>query len=197
MFDRAAIADRVANMLVRSRMDAGLSQQQIAKALGKSVKTISNWEKGYGAPDAVTQMEWFDVCGLNELPYLLAKNYPETYADLSVKSDFKDIKAGVIKYLQEIASEQEIRQLSFCMMGNTGSAWSQQLNMLTAYNHCPMSNRVVISQMILDNYTINKIQGNLVCPDNIQPDMASLKKATDQGRDAISNGHEGYAFTGK
>ena len=42
MFNRMAVADKVANMLVRSRTDAGLSQRQMAKALGKSIKTISN-----------------------------------------------------------------------------------------------------------------------------------------------------------
>ena len=197
MFDRAAVADRVANMLVKSRMDAGLSQQQLAKALGMSVKTISNWEKGYGAPDAVTQMQWFDVCGLNELPYLLAKNYPETYANLSVNSDFKEIRAGVIKYIQEISDEQEIRQLAFCIMGNTGSSWKQQLNMLTAHNHCTMRSRVAVAQTVYDNYSIEEIKGELVCTESIKPDMDALKAATNQGRDAIYNGHDGYAFTGK
>lgn len=197
MFNRMAVADKVANMLVRSRTDAGLSQRQMAKALGKSIKTISNWEKGYGSPDAVTQMEWFDVCGLNELPYLLAKNYPEIYTDLSITSDLKDIKAAIIKYIQDISDEGEIRQLAFCMFGNTGSSWKQQLNMLTAHNHCSMRSRVSVAQNIYDNYNIEKIKGELVCPDNIQPDMNALKAATNKGRDAIFNGHDGYASTGK
>lgn len=197
MFDRLAVVDRVASMLARSRHDAGLSQKQMAKALGKSIKTIQNWESGYGAPDAVTQMQWFDVCGVNELPYLLAKNYPDIYADLTFKSNLEDIKAAVVKYIQDISDEQEIRQLAFCILGNTGSSWKQQLNMLTAHNHCTMRSRVAIAQAVYDNYNIEEIKGELVCTGNIKPDMEALKAATNKGRDAIYNGHDGYAFTGK
>lgn len=197
MFNRAEVADRVANMLKRARNDAGLSQREVAKALGKSIKTVQNWESGYGAPDSVTQMEWFYICGVNELPYLLAKNHPEVYADLTYESDTEELKKAVIKYFQEISDDVEIRQLAFCIMGNTGSSWKQQLNMLTANNHCPMRNRVAVAQLIYDNYNIEKIQGNLVCPDNIQPDMDALKAATNRGRDAIYNGQDGYTFSGK
>ena len=55
-----------------SRVDAGKTQDYMAKGLGVSKKTIQNWENGVTAPDFFMGSEWFRVLGINPLPYYLS-----------------------------------------------------------------------------------------------------------------------------
>lgn len=65
MRNRVADTERLVKVIIYSRKSAGLSQMDLAKALGKSVGTIKNWENGLGAPDFPALLEWFDRCGVD------------------------------------------------------------------------------------------------------------------------------------
>lgn len=67
--NRITTADHLSAMLTKSRKDAGQTQKYMAKALGKSLGTISNWEMGIGAPNLLDTIEWFDVLNLNFISY--------------------------------------------------------------------------------------------------------------------------------
>lgn len=46
MRNRVADTERLIKVIIYMRKNAGLSQMDLAKALGKSVGTIKNWENG-------------------------------------------------------------------------------------------------------------------------------------------------------
>ena len=70
---------RFAQVWSLSRQDAGRTQEEMAKGLGISKKTVQNWENGVTFPDLYTGCEWFRVLGMNPLPYYLAYLFPDFF----------------------------------------------------------------------------------------------------------------------
>ena len=105
----------VADVLAKSRIDAGFSQRKMAKLLGVHCSTIQNWENNITEPSMAMVHEWFDVLHLPFLSYYLkdftdccngsrnvldrikdtAALYPPEYQEklleLLLLSNFKDI----------------------------------------------------------------------------------------------------------
>lgn len=185
-------AQRFGAMLAKSRTDAGKTQKYMAQALGKSVNTIQNWESGVGEPGYRTLEKWFDALGINMELYILNYKY-RNHFDMQ-DSNIQKIKDCVHTYINNQCSERDIRQLAFCMFGNTGSSFHEQLNMLTANNHCTMRSRVNACQLILDNFTMEQAHEELVRSDQVMPDVETLKNALTKGRSAAYAGENGYTL---
>lgn len=100
-------------------------------------------------------------------------------------------------YINTSYTERDIRQMAYCMFGDTGSSWHEQLNMLTANNHCSMRSRVNICQAVYDNFLMEKARGELANEDNIMPDLASLNIALQRGREAACESKNGYTMVGQ
>lgn len=185
-------AQRFGAMLAKSRTDAGKTQKYMAQALGKSVNTIQNWESGVGEPGYRTLEKWFDALGINMELYILNYKY-RNHFDMQ-DSNIQKIKDCVHTYINNQCSERDIRQLAFCMFGNTGSSFHEQLNMLTANNHCTMRSRVNVCQLIMDNFTMEQAHEELVRSDQVMPDVETLKNALTKGRSAAYAGENGYTL---
>ena len=55
--------EEIGQIIKESRIAAGLTQNQVAKALDRPQQTIASWEKGKSQPDANTLFELFHVLG--------------------------------------------------------------------------------------------------------------------------------------
>lgn len=55
--------EEIAKTLKRLRQAANIKRQEVADALGVSVKTIGHWETGYAQPDANTLFSLCDMYG--------------------------------------------------------------------------------------------------------------------------------------
>lgn len=55
--------EEIGLVIKNTRMTAGLTQSQVAKALGRPQQTIANWEVGRSQPDANTLFELFKLLG--------------------------------------------------------------------------------------------------------------------------------------
>lgn len=75
--NRIELSDRIAQMWLKSRSDAGWSQDRVAKALGVSKKTVQNWESGEASPNFRIALEWFDALGVPMYPYIMELLYPD------------------------------------------------------------------------------------------------------------------------
>ena len=53
--------EEIGKILKQLRIDAGMTQKEVAEALGKSQPLIGHWETGYSQPDANTL---FTLCSL-------------------------------------------------------------------------------------------------------------------------------------
>jgi transcriptional regulator with XRE-family HTH domain len=71
---------RSADLLVAGRRRAGLSQEQLAKRLGRTQSTIARWESGYQRPPLESVVEALHACGL-ELTVGMAR-YDDSYESL-------------------------------------------------------------------------------------------------------------------
>ena len=71
----------IGSKIKKSRIDAKLTQEQAAEALGISRQTISNWENEKSYPDIVSMLKMSDLYGVS-LDYLLKGDSPmKNYLD--------------------------------------------------------------------------------------------------------------------
>ena len=195
MLSEAEKSQIFGNMLAKSRNDAGKTQRYMAQALHKSVNTIQNWEAGISEPGYRTLEKWFDTLGLNMDSYILEYKYKDFNMTID-KSDLGTVKKCITMYINTQFSERDFLQLAYCMFGNTGSSWHEQLNMLTAHNHCTMKSRVNVCRLVLDNYLMEHERGELVGTGQIAPDISSLSAALERGKTAASGKQNGYTMVG-
>ena len=175
----------------KSRADADKSQEFMALGLGVSKKTVQNWEKGISAPDLFQGSEWFRILGLNPLPYYLAYLYPDLFGDISPDKSDEEL-ALALHHLIDQATPIEKRQLLFLMAGKHGSSWYALLQMFTAHCHTSMQCRVGTARIVLDNYEMQQETGELVCTDNVLPDLDVLRNAIESGKSAAQQKRPGY-----
>ena len=55
-----------------------------------------------------------------------------------------------------------------------------------------MKSRVNAARMILENYEMEEASGELVCPENIAPDLGILRNAIEEGKRAVIKNSQGY-----
>lgn len=182
---------RFAQIWATSRADAGKTQDYMAKGLGVSKKTVQNWENGVTAPDFFMGSEWFRVLGINPLPYYLSFLFPDLFADISPNDSDAAIEQALILLIKN-STAIEKRELLYLMAGRHGSSWYSLLQMFTAHCHTSMKSRIGVARMVLDNYEIEAAAGQLVCTENIQPDIEILRNAVEEGKKSVIAGNSGY-----
>lgn len=129
--------------------------------------------------------------------YILSYRYPDKFLTFDKDTEIEKMVDCIHAYINTNFTERDIRQMAYCMFGDTGSSWHEQLNMLTANNHCSMRSRVNICQAVYDNFLMEKARGELVNEDNIMPDLASLNIALQRGREAACESKNGYTMVGQ
>lgn len=184
--------DRLALTLSKSRIECGKTQKYMAKAIGRSVGTIQNWESGYGAPDLIQTMEWFEILGVNPLRYMLDFVFPDVYDRLNGEVSDELIDQSLRSYFESVATPSEKRKLAYCIFGKSGSSWHCQLEMLTAHNHTSLRSRVNAAQTIMDSYDMEKARGELIGLDHVMPDEELLRNAIKAGKQSVIDGKTGY-----
>ena len=182
---------RFANIWVTSRADAGKTQAEMADGLGISRKTVQNWESGVTAPDLFTGCEWFRFLGLNPLPYYLAYLFPEFFDGVAKEENDEALSNALMELVSNMKVEEK-RQLLYLMAGRHGSPWYSLLQMFTAHCHTSMRSRVNVARAVLDNYEMEAKTGDLVCPDNIGPDLELLRESIEQGKKAAMDRSSAY-----
>lgn len=183
--------ERFAKIWWRSRTEAKKSQEYMALNMGVSKRTVQNWERGISSPDFFQSAEWFRILGQNPIHYYLEYLYPEMFETLSPENDDRDIGEKLL-FLVENMTPVEKRQLLYLMAGNHGSSWYSLLQMFTAHCHTSMKSRVAAARVIAENYEMEAKSGDLVCLDNVMPDMDVLNYAIEQGKQAAKDRKTGY-----
>lgn len=183
----------VAIELSKARTKAGLSQQDMAKAMGKSIATIRNWENGYGSPDFPYILKWADLCGENIIQFLIRIINPKA-ADGLKSSDTQEELESIDFYWRQVATKHMIDEFAYIMTGATGSDWVAQLEMITAYNHCPLRSRINIANEIITNFKLAEAAGTMIEKDKIMPNINLLEHATQEAFEAVLQGKENYTI---
>ena len=53
-FDESEVRRKIRSKIIRYRKEAGKTQEEVAKYVGKNSKTVASWEQGYSLPDLET-----------------------------------------------------------------------------------------------------------------------------------------------
>lgn len=190
--DQYEIAERFADMWRTSRAIAGKSQDYMAKALGVSKKTIQNWEDGTSSPSQIKGLEWFQVLGLQPLPFYLRVIHPEQFGGLTPNSADEEIEEALFTCLHEFTPDFR-RKLLFVLLGDHGSSPIAVMDMIAAHLHTPLRDRLNVAESIRTNYQIAEANKTLVCPTHVPSDIQSLSYAIDCAKAAIITSQTRYA----
>lgn len=193
--ERIERAKRFSKIWWRSRADAEVSQEYAAIGVGVSRKTIQNWEKGISSPNLFQASEWFNVLGLNPLPYFLDYIFPEKVDGIKASDDDKRIDETLNHLIAQLPMSGK-RQLLYMLYGNHGSSPNAVLNLMNAHLQTPLKDRIVHAAMIVENYELEKMLGNLVSPNNVKPDVEMIKKSMDNARTTVEKHRSGYHLIG-
>ena len=182
---------RFAQVWSLSRQDAGRTQEEMAKGLGISKKTVQNWENGVTFPDLYTGCEWFRVLGMNPLPYYLAYLFPDFFDGIDPEDEDETI-GEALNFLVQNLSAREKRELLYLMAGRHGSPWYSILQLFTAHCHLSMKSRVAVANQVLQSYEMEQELNELVCPRNVAPDITLLKDSVEQAKKSVLKRTKGY-----
>jgi len=191
--NRLMSAENMGEMLSKSRDSCGKSQKTMAKAMGKSIGTVQNWEYGYSMPNILELVEWFEILGLNPLRYMLDFLHPETYEELTKDSSTDEIRQGVIHWFADVSSDADIRKIAYCIFGHTGSSFSGQLDEWCALNHLPLMDRINMADSISNLYQLRKMREELRGYEHIMPDIDNLTDCIYQAKYAVINKKDDYS----
>lgn len=191
--NRIELSDRIAQMWLKSRSDAGWSQDRVAKALGVSKKTVQNWESGEASPNFRIALEWFDALGVPMYPYIMELLYPDEIEGITAETDMSELKKALHIYVDEL-DDLHIRELLFILFASHGSSPTGTLDACTAYLHLPLSMRVCITDSIVTHYEIATELGILQNKEHIAPDVSTLERFLDTARGAVREGKQSYTF---
>lgn len=187
--NKIKIKERAANIWRQSRLDAGKSQEYVAKKLCVAKRTVQNWENGISSPTLDKALEWFDILGLQPLPYFLNLLYDDFSA---VDDDLteKQVEDLLIKRVRNCSYAAKKKML-FILSNNHGSSVAGVLEMLTAHLHVPLKDRLNVAQNIILNYEIAKSQ-RLVKQSNVLPNIEILKMSFENAKTAVLNNENEY-----
>lgn len=188
---RVETAKRFSKIWWKSRADSGKSQEFMAMGLGVSKKTIQNWEKGISSPSLFQGFEWFKLLGLNPTPYFYAFLYPDLMDGVSPGDDDEKIESALFQLIQSLTMKEK-RELFFLMMGEHGSSWYSLLQMMTAHCHTTMQSRALVARIVCENFEMDKERNMLVCPNHIMPDIVTLERSVNLGKNAAMKNENGY-----
>lgn len=65
-------AAKIGTALAKARVEAGLSQREMAHLIGMTERTVQNWEKGQSSPDSDEIMDWCTACGVSPITVFMA-----------------------------------------------------------------------------------------------------------------------------
>lgn len=175
------LADKFGKMWKQSRLDAGKSQEYVAKALGVSKKTVQNWESGFASPNQITGFKWFEALNVPALPYYLRLLYDE-FEDIAPTSPDEDIKEALITLINSLDNNM-IRKLLYLLYGDHGSSITAITELLVAYVHTPLPARIGVAELIMTNYEI--ANAYKATSNHIQPNEEYLRNSIEKGKEAV------------
>ena len=184
---------KIANIHYKGREKAGRSQEFMAFELGVSKKTVQNWEKGVSFPDLMQSREWYRTLGLNPFPYYMEWLSP--YAVSELDSDEKVDEE--FKYICDSLPTDAKRAILHMFQGEHGSEPFAVMQLLLAYLHLPLRFRVTAAAMISDFYELSKELDEIICTEDILPNIKVLDDSIRRARIAVMHKEYGYSVFDK
>lgn len=186
------INDRLANAFKQLRINQGFSINKISNLVYVDAKTWAKYEAGTSSPSIPEFCRIFSILGKDALKVVLDIIYPETYGTISPNSDTAVLRQAASHYFLNVASEQMVRQWNYLLFGNHGSNIEPQMQEFCMLDHLPLDYRLAVAQMIYSLFNIAASKGELLCPNNVMPDLGILSDAISISQKSVSEGKDSY-----
>ena len=187
-------AKQIGETLARARVDAGLSQTDMARRINKGRATIQSWESGEYSPRADNIMDWFEACGCSPLAPFQEMLHPDLYCKPTSELTDEELDAALVAYFST-ASRTVKEMILFIAMGSHGSYPPAVIAEVCANLHTPLQNKVAVCGQVIDNYTCAVATGTDPVPGAPQPPLELLRDAYKAGKAAARSGE--WAYTAK
>lgn len=181
-----------ADILRDMRQRLGISKAKMADRVDIDARTYTRYEAGESAPTLPEFLMMLERVDAPALPVILKHIYPETFGDLSPRSDTDAARKALADFIVRDASDREIRQLAYFIFGPHGSTMEGQMQLITALNHLPMDARLASAKLILNFWEIETDRGKIINPEYIMPDTEILRQAIIRAHEAVVAGRQNY-----
>lgn len=164
-----------AKILRESRIDSEVSQEQMAKAVNRSERTIQNWEKDI-QPSFLEMCTWFRA--LDKNPWFYLRNALNPFEPVSLTEDTVPLRERLTKHFST-ASHGELLMLAYLIFGEYGSYWNAVLEMMLEYVCLPPYMAALIARSIVTGYETDINTETLQCRNYILPELEHLERYAD------------------
>lgn len=183
---------RYGEMVLRAmRVDAAISQMEMAEGMGVSSKTVSAWETGKACPDATQAWDWYRACNLNPTSYIMNWRYPDRY-NQDDEQTISRLESAI-----RLMRPDDKKRLLYAITGDHGSFWPGVLQLIIAHLHLPMRDRIESASLVEQKYILldsNQPTSLLVHKDKPLPDMDLFNRSISAGKKAYSEKKESYTL---
>lgn len=159
-------------IMKQARLDAGQSLSFMAKALGKTERTIRNWEQN-------SEASFLDMCMWFHILDKPMWNYLRGLTVIGEMVDFSDadlaLQNELLEYCKHL-SRFELRKLCFLILWKHGSSWHSLLELMIEHVNTPLSQRVISARSVLIGYEMDSNDAKLYEPIGTLPDLDNLKR---------------------
>lgn len=159
-------------IMEEARLDAGKSHSFLAKALGKTERTIRNWEKNSEAT-FLDMCMWFHVLDKPIWSYMRSEMIIGELVEFS-DADLQ-FQNELLQYCEQL-EHAELRKLCFLIFWKHGSSWHSLLELMIEHVNSPLSQRVISARSVLIGYEMDSNDARLFEPIGILPDLDNLRK---------------------
>ena len=185
-----------ADIHIKARIAAGKSQEFMAIELGVAKKTVQNWEKGISSPSFFQSLEWFRVLNTNPFPYYMSLMYPKEFSHIKSANTDDEINEAFDALIKQI-SVNDKRALLYIYYGAHGGDPHTIINLMLAHLHTPLKARITQAMLISYIYEMQSEINDLICKDDIMPNITELNDSIMRARVAALHKSYGYSVLDK
>lgn len=175
--------DGFAEMLQELFRFANVSNKEVAKLMAVHERTVNNWVNGYSEPSPSELIKMFRLLNVPMIPFIRSNN---SFVDADA-----DRKA-IIDYVNNYASNEELRDMRFNLTVKHGSSVKCQLALVSMLNHMKLRYRLLVAKNTLMAWDLAKVEDGLQHMENSSPNVDIVLEATVKAHHALKAGKNSY-----
>lgn len=180
----------VGEALRYARNESKKTQEQFAEEMGINIKTVQYWEAGKSEPSVSDAMKWFRIAGVNPITYMLCFLHPDKFGLDNMRTATQVGEAYEV--IGRNLSITDKIALIYLFSGEHGSSPSSVVQLTLAHLNNPLKDRLLVAELILEQYWLNEMGETLVGTEENRPDIEMLESAIKNAKESLKDGRSGY-----
>ena len=183
----------IARLFEKAVYDSGLSQRELADALGVSRSSLQNWLDGVSAPELGELLTFLPkIQNVTVFPLLLEVCHPDLFAAQTTDEKRK----ALLTFYRDIATPRFIAQEHYLLMSEHGSNFEGIKQMDIAHIQSRLADRRRNCMAALTGYQDAVAMGAVTDPQAPQPDIETLEICIARSTQSVKAGLNAYTIAG-